>query len=362
MMDSGNDAIMDIADLARGIKGQADHILHNDAPVTARIVLAQLAILRSDTLCGHRMVNWPGKPLEDAMPLRLAGGLHHLQLTGAETRLAPIYAGEVTDQAEVDAIVLAVARDHDERLLGWFDGPPQTNEAGRSAGIMAGLLWLAERLGPRFELIELGASAGINTLMDRYGYDLGGVKPGPQNSPIQIAPEWRGPPPPDFPVEIVSIEGCDLSPVDLTDPEAALRLKSYVWPENAARLARVDAAIALAAERKPKLEQADAGDFVARQLARPQDQGVTRVLFHSIVWQYLPPETRQRIEDAMEEAGRSATVDRPLAWIMLETNRQTFQHELQVRYWPGQGESGGDWALLGQAHAHGAWVEWFGSD
>lgn len=355
-MSDENTAIMERESIIKGIEWQAEHCRRNDAPITARILIAQLAIMRGNTLCGRRITGWQGLVLEDAMPLRLAGGIHHLHLTGTDTRLGPIYAGEVTDQVQVDSIVMAVTQTHDAQLVLWFDGPPQTNEAGRSAGIMAGLLWLSERLGPRFQMAELGASAGINSMMDRYSFDLGGVKTGPQDSAMQIVPEWRGAPPPEFPVEIVSIEGCDLSPVDLTDRTAALRLKSYVWAENVTRLARIDAAVALAAEQKPALEQADAGDFVACQLVRPQTIGVTRVLFHSIVWQYLPPATRQRIEDAMAVAGKLATRGKPLAWIMLETNRETFRHELRVRYWP----DGDDWALLGQAHAHGAWVEWFG--
>ena len=349
-------AIMETQNIIRGIEWQAEHCLRNDAPVTARILLAQRAIMQSDTRCGLCIANWQGLLLEDAMPLRLAGGFHHLHLTGSDTRLAPIYRGEVSDQAEVDAIVLAVTRDHDARLLGWFDGPPQTNEAGRSGGIMAGLLWLAERVVPSFEMLELGASAGINTMMDRYGYDLGGVRVGPPDSPMQIKPEWRGNPPPVAPFDIVTIKGCDVSIVDLTDAEAALRLKSYVWPDTPVRLERIDAAIALAGQCKPQLEQADAADWVESQLAQPQAQGTTRVLYHSIVWQYLPPETRTRIEAAMGAAGALATPEKPLAWIMLETNRHTFRHELRVRHWP----SGSEWALLGQAHAHGAWVEWFG--
>jgi hypothetical protein len=94
-------------------------------------------------------------PLEDAMPLRLAGGFHHLLLTGADSRLLPVYSGQITDQSEVDAIVAAVTTDHDRRLLPWLDGPPQTNEAGRSASFMAGLLWLSDKVGSRFELNEL---------------------------------------------------------------------------------------------------------------------------------------------------------------------------------------------------------------
>lgn len=350
-------AILDIKDVATGIREQAAHVAANDAPATARMCLAQLALLDSDTAIGKRLRDWPGKVLADALPLRLAGGFHHLQLTGAESRLEPVYRGAVTDQAAVDAIVLAVTADHDARLLGWFDSPPQTNEAGRSASFMAGLLWLSGKLGPRFELNELGASAGINTMMERYAYDLGGVRAGPRDSPMQIIPEWRGPPPPDHPVDIVAIRGCDQAPIDLSDPDAALRVKSYVWPEIQPRLARMDAAIALAARQAPDVVRADAADWVDQRLAAPQDIGVTRVFHHSIVWQYIPADRRDRIAAAIAAAGAIATDDRPLAWMMLETNRETFRHELRVRHWSGAGDSG--WQLLGQAQAHGSWVEWY---
>lgn len=347
---------MHIASVDRALEWQADHAEKNSAPCTARVIRAFVPLLDADLAIGKRMRDWPGLSLEDAMPLRLAGGFHNLHLTGADERLGPIYAGEITDQAEVDAVILAVAQDHDARLLGWFDGPPQTNEAGRSGGIMAQLLWLSARFGPRFELNELGGSAGINTMLDRFAFDLGGVKVGPTDSPILIKPDWRGPPPPDAPVEIVAIRACDVAPIDLTDPDQALRLKSYVWPDTPARLQRIDAAIALANIRPPALEQADAGDFVARMLARPQAEGVTRALFHTVVWQYIPPAIRAQIEAAMVEAGTQATADRPLAWFTVETNRQTFRHELRCRFWPGDGEE----VLLGEAHAHGAWVEWYG--
>ena len=88
----------------------------------------------------------------------------------------------------------------------------------------------------------------------------------------------------------------------------------------------------------------------------PQPSGVTRVLYHSVMWQYLPETTRRSITAAMEEAGSRATAQRPLAWVRLETNRETFRHELSVRYWPGGEEP----VTLSEAHPHGAWIEWRG--
>jgi hypothetical protein len=357
MAESFKHGLLDDARIENGIRYQAEHCRRNNAPVTARLIDAQVPLMKTDTEVGRRIANWPGLPLEDAMPLRLTGGFHHLLLTGDEQRLEPVYRSEVIDQAEVDAIVSDVVTDHDARLLPWLDGPPQTNEAGRSASFMAGLMWLSGRLGPRFELNELGASAGINSMMDRYHYDLGGVTIGRPDSPMRIKPEWRGPPPPDNPVEIVSIKGCDQAPVDLSDPDAALRVKSYVWPENTDRIMRMDAAIALAAQKRPYVVRADALDWVLERLAAPQAEGVTRVINHSIVWQYIPSDKRAAITAAIEAAGANATPSKPLAWMMLETNRDTFAHELIIRYWPGGAAS----ALLAQAQAHGSWVEWFSS-
>ncbi|NJM50639.1 MAG: DUF2332 domain-containing protein [Sphingomonadales bacterium] len=352
--------IFDIDDVRTGILEQAKHILHNNAPVTGRICLAQLALLNGVSQTSEKLRNWPGKLLADAVPLRLAGGLHYLHLSGAENRLLPIYRQEITEQAQIDDNVANIVADHDAALLPWFDGPPQTNEAGRSASFMAGLKWLsAQGNPPRFEMNELGASAGINTMMDRYHYDLGGVSAGPVSSPMQIKPEWRGPPPPDAPVEIVSIQGCDQNPVDLSDPAAAMRVKSYVWPENLDRIARMDAAIALAATRAPDVVRADAADWADIRLSIPQESGTTRIIHHSIVWQYIPKDRRNRIGLAMAAAGKNATPDRPLVWMMLETNRATFRHELTVRIWDGGGHNG-DSHLLGYAQAHGAWVEFVG--
>jgi hypothetical protein len=209
---------------------------------------------------------------------------------------------------------------------------------------------------PDFELLEIGSSAGMNLLIDRFRYDLGGVTSGPEDARVTIRPHWQGPPPTTNHFIISSVKGCDIAPIDVRDPEAANRLRAYIWPEAEERFARLDAGIAMITERPVHLVQADAADWIEEQFDHPQASGSTRVLMHSIVWQYLPPETQARIRAAIAKSGASANADRPLAWITLETNRSTFRHELKVRFWPGGSEP----VLLGEAHAHGAWVKWLG--
>jgi len=324
------------------------------AHVTARICAGLAAVLASEASGAllDRVRGWQGAPLADALPLRLAGGLHALHLAGAAPELAPIYRGEPAEDAAAIASVIAA---QEEALLPWLDGPPQTNEAGRSANFIAAMLWLADRgLPARFQCLEIGSSAGINLMLDRYAYDLGGVQAGPDDGVMAFQPEWHGAPPPVRDIAIVSTKGCDVAPVDLTDPAQALRLKAYIWPEHRIRFERMDAAIRAASQKKPALVKATAAAFVEAELAEPQEAGTTRMLMHSIVWQYVPADQQARVTAAMEAAGAKATPERPLAWVQVEADRSVHRHKLTVRYWPGEAEE----VQLAWSHPHGADVEW----
>ena len=332
---------------------QAEYCDAMAAPITATISRALGRALTRDTGTGRRVLDWPGEPVADALVLRLVGGLHALHREGRDAELSRVFAGAVSDERAVEtALAGAVAR-HDAALLPWLDGPPQTNEAARAAGLMTGLLHVARRFGPRVDVLEIGSSAGLNLLIGRMRFDLGGVRVGPTESPLRIMPAWRGPPPPAADVRVVSARGVDIAPVDVADPGAAARLQGYVWVDAEERQARLDTAIAMVREQGVDLAQGDAAQWVEARLAEPQPAGVTRVLMHSVVWQYLPADGRARIRTAMEAAGARATAQRPLAWVMMEPNRDLHRHEVRVRCWPG--DTAMD--LVALTHAHGAWVE-----
>jgi hypothetical protein len=331
---------------------QADYCAAMAAPITTRIASVLGRTITRDSAVGRRVLDWPGEPVADALVLRLIGGLHALHRRGVP-ELAGVFTGAVTDEEEVGAILREVFVRYDAELLPWLDGPPQTNEAGRSAGLMTGILHLARRYGPPFELLEIGSSAGLNLLIGRYRFDLGGVHAGPADSPVTIRPEWRGTPPPDAPVEIVRTSGSDIQPLDLAgscDPE---RLQAYCWVDNVERQERLAKTIAMVREHGVDLVQGDAGDWIEARLAEPQEEGITRVLMHSVVWQYLPHGTQDWIAALMQEAGARATPERPLGWVMMEPNRDLHRHEVRVRGWPGDTPM----ELVALTHAHGAWVE-----
>ena len=328
---------------------QAGYSAAMDAPILTRILIALEQAVDRTTATGRRVLDWPGEPIADAMVLRLMGGLHALHRAGVDPVLSRMFVGGAVDPD----VLRVILRDHDAVLSPWLDGPPQTNEAARSAGLMAGLLHLAARFGPRVEVLEIGSSAGLNLLIDRYRFDLGGVTAGPVDARVTIRPDWRGPPPPDVPVAITATRGVDIAPVDLSDPAAAERLQAYVWIDAVERQARLAETIALVREHGVRLDRGDAADWVEARLAEPQEAGVTRVLMHSVVWQYLGDAGQARIRAAMHGAGARATAERPLGWVMMEPNRDIHRHEVRVRGWPGDRPM----ELVALTHAHGAWVE-----
>ena len=322
-----------------------------DAPIYAAMCRAIASGLTRDSETGTRVLDWPGEPTRDALPLRLFGGLHALVLAGTDAELAEVFSGAVVDDAIAPALNRVLKR-HDAAVLPWLNGPPQTNEPGRSGALIFGLAEVAKALGPKLEILEIGSSGGLNLMIDRYRFDLGGWTTGPIDSPVTITPEWRGVAPDLPPFEIVSTRGCDVQPLDVTDLAVEARLAAYVWHETPERAARLRRVIAMMRGQGVALERADAADWIEAQLAQPQADNVVRVLMHSVVWQYLPEPVAERIRVAMAAAGARATATRPLAWVAMEPDRALAEQVVSIRTWPGPPER----VMLASTHAHAAWV------
>jgi hypothetical protein len=307
--------------------------------------------LDRSTEVGRRVLDWPGQAdaFSDALPLRLAGGLHALVRRGEAPELAACYPpNPATDDETLWAALGPVLERPD--LLPWLESAPQTNEVGRSAVLMSGLLVVADRFPQPMELLELGASAGLNLALDRYGYDLGGLRAGDPGSQLRLAPEWTGPPPPSARVEIARRRGVDLNPLDVRGDGD--RLLAFVWPDQTRRLAQLEAALAIAAEDPPQVQSGDAADWLEARLAEPWEPGATRVVLHSIAFQYFPEETKARIAAAMAAAGETATATAPLAWLRYEFEPEDDRITLRLRTWPGKER------LLAHCHPHGSEVKW----
>jgi hypothetical protein len=155
---------------------QAEWCAKLGSPFTSRLCEVLGQRLDRDTDLGRRVLDWPGKPdaLHDSVPLRLCGGLHGLVRAGRLPSLAALYPP--TPLPEEDALWPALRQamqDAEPELLPWLDLPPQTNEVARSAVLTAGLAVIAAETTLPLSLFELGASGGLNMLLDRYDIRLG---------------------------------------------------------------------------------------------------------------------------------------------------------------------------------------------
>ena len=306
-----------------------------------------------------RVTGWEGRMdgSGDSVPLRLTGALHYLALSGRDATLADIYPPKGADIPGTETIFGAIDR-NGAFIDRYLDGPPQTNETGRSAILLPCFLHLRDRFDMPLVLSELGSSAGLNQNWHRYRYEYGRWSWGDLGSPVTLACEWRGedPPPGHLRAAVSDCAGCDIAPVPIGTEDDRLRLTSYVWADQPTRLARLAGALSVAADHPPSIEAAGAGDWLARRLeaARP---GELHVVFHTIMWQYMPHTEQQRAQSLIEEAGRRATPDTPFAWLRFEPDGAGDGAGLTATIWPG-GPDGGETVTLGRGDFHGRWIDW----
>ncbi|WP_157215657.1 DUF2332 domain-containing protein [Flavisphingomonas formosensis] len=342
------DSIDDGGEFAR----QAAMARDMGSPFVAQVLEAARRHIAMAPRTAARIAAWPGDRMADAVALRVNGALHALARRGVTPALTALYRELAGD---FDAAIGEALAQQDAMIAEWLNGPPQTNEVGRSAAIWAALMTAARDMDLPFELLELGSSAGLNLNLMRYGYDLGGVRGGDPASPVQLRPQWRGPSPQSAEVRILAARGADLDPLDIREAQARERLTAFVWADDRQRAARLAAAIAIAEAHPPRIDRADAADWIEARLAEPQAEGVARAVFHSIVMQYLPMERRERVRATIEAAGARATAQRPLAWIAFEWDKARDCAGLTLTRWPG-----GIARRLADCQAHGAWIDWQG--
>ena len=306
-----------------------------------------------DVLRGHE-----DDPGPSAIALRLMGGVHQLVLERRAPALALTFpsVGGSGDLESAWVALREVFVEHRDELRQSLGRAPQTNEIGRAAALIGGLLHVVAENERPLRMVEIGASAGLNLRADRFRVELAdGRSVGPAGSPVVLRDPWRGPLPPLRPrLDVVERLGCDVAPLDTATNDGRLRLTSYVWPDQLERLERLRGALQLAAEVPVTVEQVGAADFLDRLTLR---DGTTTVVWHSVMWQYLAPADRSRAEARLAELGSQASDRAGFARLMLEPRRRTpgADHEFLVvlQSWPG-----GEERLLGSAHPHGLPTTW----
>ena len=173
---------------------------------------------------------WAGDPLDENLPLRMAGFIHFSAL-GGDAGLRPHFVScggifRPYEKGDLTRAVLDCFTRHEGDARQFVRRTPQTNETGRAGVLLLGFSEIARRTGLPLNLAEMGASAGLNLLFDKFHYQIetanGSLSWGPRDSALTISSQWRGasPPPLQSDIEIAARAGCDLFPVDIGDAGA----------------------------------------------------------------------------------------------------------------------------------------------
>ena len=325
-------------------------------------------------------------PASQQLPLLWLAALQDRVLelveAGARPPLADYYASvgdaRAPDAALVGHLAGFIAANRAALIARIATRTTQTNEIGRSAVLWPVLRSLVEQTGRRrIALLDVGCSAGLNLGVDfwRYRYidDATGAT-------IAATPADRDPRAPEIACrvlagarprsqavpEIVAREGIDLQPIAVDDAVEVRWLRACLWPHDAERRARFDAAVAIArTQHWPLRATTDAAASVAEWLERmPAD--ATPVVLNSWVLQYFDAALLRRHVDSL--LGLVAV--RGVTWINAEDPARS------RTWWPDKPASAADtlpnatawtvarpdghggvaWQLAATSHAHGQWM------
>jgi hypothetical protein len=231
-----------------------------------------------------------------------------------------------------------------------------------------GLTWIAGERPGDLALLDVGASAGLNLIGDRYRLDYGDYgATGSVDSPVHVDCRVTGGRPPiasRLPAFFWRV-GLDREPVDLADADDARWLLACVWPDTG-RLDRTAASIRLAQELPPPVRRGDALTGLPRLFDELDDRAptATAVVMNSWSFSYFSLEEREAYLALLSNASRR----RPIAWLVADDGVTVAEvpslghdtvrgeHSLgAVLFDEGRLTAG---QLLASVQQHGAWIDW----
>lgn len=233
----------------------------------------------------------------------------------------------------------------------------QTNEVARCTFLAPAVRAAAERAAGPVALLEVGASAGLNLLLDRYGYRYrrcGRVLAELPGEPtLDCTLDGTGIPPHGPALNVVWRAGIDLNPLDVDDPVDRRWLRALIWPDHRARAARLEAALQVATTHTPRpvVHAGNATELLPQMIAAAPESAHL-IVYHSAVLAHMPAADRARFEAAV----LACAAQRPLSWVQAEPRPDRDPRRLRLTEYR-EGRMIADHAL-GAYHPHGQHLRW----
>jgi hypothetical protein len=296
-----------------------------------------------------------------ALPNLFFAAVHLLLLKGEHHQLAAFYPSLNNNSKHYDLAYpyfRSFVVEH-EREIGEIIATQsvQTNEVGRCAILVPAFELVARQIGNKpLSVIEIGSSAGLTLIWDRYHYRYGtDLQCGDPNSPVQIECLLRGrnrPPIPNRLPKIGSRLGVDLNPIDLNNPENIQWLQALVWPDQQTRTAQLGRAIEVAKQDPPQSMRGDALELLPSLINRIE-KDTTLCIYHSFTLTLASGKPRERLENLLTRESKS----RDLFHISLEWAKESDATLLSLSSLTNGKNTE---QTLARCSAHGEWLEWLG--
>ncbi|MFF3697286.1 DUF2332 domain-containing protein [Streptomyces sp. NPDC002221] len=342
----------DHTQLAETFRRFADQQAMGPSPLYATL---SRAIARTPELLDLAAHTQPGQPA----PNMLLGAVHHILRRGVKHPLAPYFTGreDLADDRASD-LLTDFCRRHAGRIRRIISTRSvQTNEVNRCSVLLPAFAALQQQLddGRPIRIVDVGASAGLALLWDRYTYEYDGHRLTlPDSDPDTVLHcEVKGGTPPltlDVTRFVLPV-GIEPSPVDVTDPVSTEWLVSLTWPEQTKRMRTLNSALALAARTPPTILAGTAQDHLADVVAEtPDDQHLVFVFSWSIYQIFGSPGGRERLVDALTEL----SLRRPLHEISVGHFGNATPRVIMASYDGGVSRSD----IVAHCDVYGTWLDW----
>lgn len=292
----------------------------------------------------------PGQPV----PNLLLGAVHYLLLSGVEHELAAYYASIVEEPKEslgaINCFKDFCMQNENEIVQLLENKLVQTNEVRRCAYLYPSFCHIYKITKKPLTLIEIGTSAGLQLLWDKYTYSYGSnQKYGSEHSTLKISAEIKGD---KFPFlfqhspPVTRRIGLDLHINNLNDPEDYRWLKALIWPEHKERNMYFEKAAYCLKSQPIELIEGD-GVSILPEIVPTVSHDSSICIFHTHVANQIPADTKKILIEQIQSLGKEREV------FHLYNNMRDMDLHLDY-YINGNGYN----ETLAETDGHGRWFKW----
>ncbi|MFC4775283.1 DUF2332 domain-containing protein [Paenibacillus sp. GCM10023252] len=289
------------------------------------------------------------------VPNLFFASIHYLLLKGTDHSLKDFY-GSIVDQPRTYDKVFPYFKDfcasHKSQIIQLLQSKlVQTNEVRRCSYLFPAFSYIYNIAQSSMALIEIGTSAGLQLLWDKYSYTYDGLEGeyGSSGSNLSIASEIRGDRLPYMLLEtppITSRIGVDLHVNKLNDSGDQLWLKSLIWPEHKERMLFLDKAAVISQHESMTLIEGNGIELLSELASKISSEDVL-CIFHTHVANQFSVEDKMKLIHVISGIGHKRD--------LFHLYNNIWDRALHLDYYlDGQEHS----LVLAETDGHARWFEW----